>query len=162
MKIFDEIASRGNFTWKDSYAFYDGPGTDEMGENIDWTELLLWSIETFDVSVDWWIPNAKRIAAGTTFPKGWLDASMIIVTKNEYASDDPQSQFSFFNWTRPFTTSVWATIFGTLVITAIVSLYVEGLNGIYAPKKGNVFSVFFSYLHHCLLVVTGHIGTSSL
>lgn len=157
VKIFDEIATRGNFTWKESYIVQDEPP-----EGKDWTDLLLWSIEAYDVSVDWWIPNSNRIANGATFIKGWLDASTIIVSRVTSSSDETESEFSFFNWGTPFTSSVWIAIVGTLLITALVSLFVEGLSGIYAPVRGNIFSVFVSYLHHCLLVVSGHIGMSSI
>ena len=49
IEIWDELASRAGFSWKDSFAFVNTPSGDK-----DWTDLLLWSIDAFDVSLDWW------------------------------------------------------------------------------------------------------------
>ena len=49
IEIWDELAKRAGFSWRDSFAFYNTPPSDK-----DWTDLLLWSIDAFDVSLDWW------------------------------------------------------------------------------------------------------------
>lgn len=49
IEIWDELAKRAGFSWRDSFAFYNTPSGDK-----DWTDLLLWSIDAFDVSLDWW------------------------------------------------------------------------------------------------------------
>ena len=49
IEIWDELAKRAGFSWKDSFAFLNTPSGDK-----DWTDLLLWSIDAFDVSLDWW------------------------------------------------------------------------------------------------------------
>ena len=46
IKIFDEISKRGKFTWKDSFVLEGMPPSGKT-----WTELLDWSVATYDVSV---------------------------------------------------------------------------------------------------------------
>ena len=49
--ILDYVAERANFTWRDSFAVYTG---DDKGDDKTWTEMLGWTTETFDISVDKW------------------------------------------------------------------------------------------------------------
>ena len=49
IEIWDELAKRAGFSWRDSFAFVNTPSGGK-----DWTDLLLWSIDAFDVSLDWW------------------------------------------------------------------------------------------------------------
>ncbi|GFH57881.1 hypothetical protein CTEN210_14357 [Chaetoceros tenuissimus] len=78
IKIFDEIAKRGKFTWKESFVFEKSPPSGKT-----WTELLDWSVATYDVSVNYWFDTAERNSMGISFPYGWYDASLIIVTAQD-------------------------------------------------------------------------------
>jgi hypothetical protein len=56
--MLDELANRGSFTWRNSFAVTNGPG-----ENRTWTELA-GGVEAYD---------------GIGFPEGFLDSSFILV-----------------------------------------------------------------------------------
>jgi hypothetical protein len=57
--ILDELAKRGGFTWRNSFAVTNGPG-----DILTWTDLLAWATESYDVSADWWIHSIERIRMG--------------------------------------------------------------------------------------------------
>ena len=70
------------------------------------------------------------------------------------------SVFHPFGWTSPFTRNVWLAIAVTLVVTAMICLFVEGSaanGGINAPFKSSMISVSFSYIHQVFLNATGHL-----
>ncbi|GFH55632.1 hypothetical protein CTEN210_12108 [Chaetoceros tenuissimus] len=109
------------------------------------------------MSANWWFDTLTRISLGASFPKGWLDGSLIIVT----IDDDRQDEFQPFSWAKPFTWTVWVAIITTLVVSALISALVEGRSrrneAIFAPFEGSVVSTLLSYLHQAFLVVTGHL-----
>jgi hypothetical protein len=71
-EILDELANRGSFTWRNSFAATDGPE-----ENRARTEV---EVEAYDVSADSWrIHSAERFTQGIGFPEGFLDSSLILV-----------------------------------------------------------------------------------
>ena len=90
-----------------------------------WTELLDWSVATYDVSVNYWFDTAERNGMGISFPNGWYDASVVIVTRQDDDSFLTTSVFHPFGWTSPFTRNVWLAIAVTLVVTAMICLFVE-------------------------------------
>lgn len=50
--IMDELASRAGFNWRDSFVALEP--VDPETDNRTWTDMLEWSINTFDISVDNW------------------------------------------------------------------------------------------------------------
>lgn len=155
VKIFDEISKRGKFTWKDSFALEGSPPS-----GTTYTELLDWSVNTYDVSVNYWTDTAERNSMGISFPHGWYDASLIIVGTKDDDSLLTTSVFDPISWMAPFTGYVWLAIVATLVFTAIIGLIVEGRAAkrtIYAPFKNSIISAFFSYVHQAFLTFTGHL-----
>jgi hypothetical protein len=73
--IMDELARRGNFTWRSSFAVMPEP----QNINISWTEALMWSVETFDLSVSWWFRSTERMEAGVAFLEPYSDSSLIMI-----------------------------------------------------------------------------------
>ena len=65
-KILDELARRGNFTWRNSFAVTDGP---EPGTT--WTEALELYTNMFDISIDYWDKNSLRLSKGIAFLDQW-------------------------------------------------------------------------------------------
>ena len=59
IELLDEVASRGGFDWVDSFAYEEAPMTGKS-----WTELLTWSISTYDMSINWWYSTPERISLG--------------------------------------------------------------------------------------------------
>lgn len=71
VKIMDEIATRGGFTWRDSYAVYNEA---VIPEDKTYTDLLLYGVETYDIVVSWWFETTARKAMGISFPEAWVSA----------------------------------------------------------------------------------------
>lgn len=59
VEVLDEVARRGGFTWIDSFVYEQAPPPDKS-----WTDLLVWSIATYDISVNWWFTTPERVALG--------------------------------------------------------------------------------------------------
>ncbi len=79
IELLNEIARRGKFTWRFGYfqeiAYY---------QNVDdtlhsYTDLLLILANSFDVVLNYWFELPSRVGQSLTFPKGWYDASIIII-----------------------------------------------------------------------------------
>lgn len=49
VEVMDELASRAGFRWRDSFNVVN----DDIG-NRTFTDLLKWTTETYDISLDWW------------------------------------------------------------------------------------------------------------
>eukprot|EP00978_Attheya_sp_CCMP212_P001917 scaffold3990_cov54-Attheya_sp.AAC.5 len=117
--ILDEIASRGNFTWRNSYATLTPPIAGRTFE-----ELLEWSTETYDISINWWDKSNNRLQRGITFPTGWYDASIIMVGKKSLND----TSFDPWSWLDPFSISVWIMIGVTIIFSGIVYWLLENID----------------------------------
>lgn len=116
--ILDELARRAKFTWRDSYAVV--AETPVGGKT--YTELLLWTVENYDVSVSWWMNSVKRHSLGISFPESWYDASIIMIgVKNEESG----SKFETFSFLEPFTNSVWILIIFSIIASGLVYWILE-------------------------------------
>ena len=102
-ELMDELADRGGFTWRDTFGVYYLPA-----QNTSWTDLLLWSIETYDLNVDWWAKNVDRMEKGAVYIKEWYDSSMILVGKQDpNEKDQNEGELNWWGFVRPFDSSVW-------------------------------------------------------
>ena len=146
--LLDEVARRGKFTWRDSFAVHGV----EISSDKTFTDILVWLVDTYDVAAGWWFPLHERESRGVSFPKGWYDGSIIIVTKQE--SNSYFGTFSPFSWSQPFTPSVWALLCFTMVITGLIGGQLDPME----RRKGNLtLSYFLSSIHASVLVFTGHL-----
>jgi hypothetical protein len=130
--ILDELAKRGGFTWRNSFAVTDGPG-----DNHTWTELLDWAMESYDVSVDWWVHSAERYKIGVAFPDGFVDSSYILVGFKE-DDDESSKKAAFWSWLEPFDVGLWIAIAVTVVVSGAlyeVVEYIEPLRGETKKRK---------------------------
>jgi len=137
VEIMDEVASRAGFTWRDSFGFYDTPSG---GENETWTDLLVWSLDNYDLTVDWWAQSLDRINLGAAFLKEWYDSSIILISKKNIAEelgvDNPGFNFNaVFGWSIPFTTNVWLSIIGTCIVSCFVFMLIEWLTNQRKDRK---------------------------
>ena len=159
IKLLDEVASRGGFTWRD---FFTIEGNPYSVQGKTWTDLLLWSIGTYDVSARWWLHIPTRIAAGVSFPRGWYNADVIIIArKDESFFED----LRLFSWSRPFTAGVWLSLFGTLIVTGVLFAYLENkklLSGtsFRTLNQRKYVNATLSYIHEAFIVFTGHLDLS--
>lgn len=111
VEIMDELARRAGFRWRDSFTVID----DDIG-NLTFTDLLEWTTNTYDISLDFWTFDFRRLALGVTFPEGWYDSTIIMVAKT--SSSDPP--FELWAWTEPFSRDVWLLIIGTVLFSGIM------------------------------------------
>ena len=121
-QIFNELAKRAGFNWRDSYGIVEIPDAVEH-ENKTWNDLLMWSSDVYDVSVDWWIETPARKATGIFFPAGWFDASLMLVTKKK--GENLNLADILFAWARPFSFSLWCLVLVTWVFAGVVYWIVE-------------------------------------
>ncbi|CAB9526098.1 receptor subunit 1 [Seminavis robusta] len=123
IELLDAVAQRANFTWRDSFAITSTPDA----YNMTWRELLVWSIENYDISIHGWAHTVERMEQGVTFTEPWLDASYILIDRRKSLRDtktiDP------FNWTKPFEPAVWGMILLTVLVSALVYQLIEHLSG---------------------------------
>ncbi|GFH55630.1 hypothetical protein CTEN210_12105 [Chaetoceros tenuissimus] len=106
VKLLDEIALRGKFTWRDTFVWEDYNAM-AVAEK-DWTDFVFWSVSNYDMSANWWFDSRARTSMGISFPKGWMDGSLIIVTTKD--DDSVKDAFQPFSWATPFTGTVWLAI----------------------------------------------------
>lgn len=147
--ILDELASRGGFTWRNSFGVLEDPG-----EGRTWTEMLVWATGQYDVAVDWWMTTTERMELGVTYPEGWYDSSIILagVEKNE-----GRSETNLWAWLAPFDSTVWMLTLVTLIVSGLVFWGLERLDPRRQRKrvgdhKRSLKSIFYS-----MITFTGHL-----
>ena len=126
VQILDEIAKRANFTWRNSFGVYNAAL--DKGADRSWTELLLWTADTFDISIDKWAQSTERLNSGIAYCDAWFDSSIILIDRIEPVGQD-ETKVKWFNWMRPFNSAVWAVTGATVVASALVYQFLEHLGG---------------------------------
>ena len=121
-KIFDELARRAGFNWRNHYGLVEIPDGPEF-EDKTWNELLIWSADVYDVSVDWWIETPSRKEIGIFFPQGWFDASLVLVAKKQGAKLNVANLL--FSWSKPFAPELWFLVLVMFVFAGVVYWVVE-------------------------------------
>jgi hypothetical protein len=155
VELMNEVARRGKFNWR--FGIHQNI-RDQTGEDFivyNMSDLLVWLTENFDVVANWWLELPSRVNRGVTFPKGWYDASIIIIAREK----PTKSQFNTFSWSRPFTTNVWILLGITLFLTAIVSLLLEEtvtLPNFELAEIEKLSSKITLYIYKCFITFTGH------
>ena len=116
--LLDELGRRGNFTWRDSFATYNDPAD----FNATWPELMLWGMDSYDVTADWWAQSIERMDAGAAFVREWLDSSMILVSNQP---DETATPINPWNWLRPYDLNVWLVTLLTILVSGVVYQVLE-------------------------------------
>jgi hypothetical protein len=75
--VLDEVARRAGFEWRNSFGVYP-PLDNTTDVNKTWTDILLWAIDTYDISMERWAHSIDRMAKGASFPLGWWDSSAVL------------------------------------------------------------------------------------
>lgn len=70
--LMDEIARRGEFTWRNSFAVLDE--SQSLPDDKDWTEFLLWQTDTYDMAVSYWFETVERKRRGINFVDSWVSS----------------------------------------------------------------------------------------
>jgi hypothetical protein len=122
--ILDEIAKRAGFQWRHTYSAID-PIDSMIDGNRTWSDLLLWELEHFDISADYWGRSTERMGRGVSFPKGWYDGSVVLV---QSVAPYLSKEVSLWSFLLPFDRNVWMAIVGAIIFTGLMYLLLERLN----------------------------------
>lgn len=106
--VFDEVARRAKFSYKDSVGVVPTPTGDET-----FTGVLTYIVNNYDIAVDWWIRSLERTALGASGSEPWYDSSTIIITKE----GPTKTLFNFQAAFSPFRPSVWIATIITIAIS---------------------------------------------
>lgn len=122
VNIMDDIATRGDFRWRDSFGVGLTPGNVENSNNTTpttFTEILNWAMDTYDVSLGEWRNSVARKGVGVLFPLGIADASLIMVQKATTTSFNPFLYLSTFTWW------VWVAIIATYIVSGFLYKFIH-------------------------------------
>ena len=123
--ILDEVARRAGFSWRDSFATYE-PRNIATDGNKTWTDILLWSIEVFDISMEKWGQSIDRMALGVSFPVGFFDSSLVI--GELYQPNQSKPKVDLWSFLKPFAAHLWLTIVATVIVSGLVYWLLEHWN----------------------------------
>lgn len=123
--ILDEVALRAGFEWRNSFSVFDPLNSTNDGDKT-WTDILEWSVETFDISVEVWGRTTARMSNGISFPAGWFDSSGVLV--EQYDENQSQRVVNLWSFLDPFSSSVWFLIWVAIVVTGFLYWFLEYLD----------------------------------
>lgn len=152
VRILDELASRGKFSWRESFAYVQPPRTNETnpatGMNYTWTDVLLDSVSRYDFSFAEWVHNQERRRLGISFPAGWFDASTILVQ----GKVEQTSNFDVAAFLLPFVPEVWYLSCAVIFFSGVVYWILDKIEFPKAKIDTVAFDLFFQTLtitqHH--------------
>ena len=116
IELLDELASLAGFSWRESYATIDPYGY--HNRSID--DMLEWAVNTYDFSFFEYESLIDRMQRGINFPRGFSDASTILIARHQSASS-----FDVFNFMNPFDSYVWLSILATVVFSGLMYRWVH-------------------------------------
>lgn len=116
-RIADELARRAKFTWRESWGLYKHPS--EYG--LTFSEMVLDIVQAHDVAGWWFMKTPDRQAAGIAFPRGYVDASLLVTTMVEEGR-----RFSYFSFLYPFDFKLWICIVGAMLFSSVIYWFLEG------------------------------------
>jgi hypothetical protein len=122
--LLDELADRAGFKWRNSFGVIEDVALPKGNKTYTYTDLLVWSVSSFDISAAYWQKNLERMHQGASFPEGWYDASliMIAVDKDEQRGAKNLDLWSFL---APFSTLVWVMIVVTILVSAVAYWFLD-------------------------------------
>jgi Ligand-gated ion channel len=122
--LLDELAARAGFTWRTSFGVIESMVLPKDSA-YTYSDLLLWSVSSYDISAAYWQKTLQRMQQGSSFPEGWYDASSIMITIEKDYEDGANNLESFWGFLAPFSTGVWIMIFVTIVVSALVYWFLD-------------------------------------
>lgn len=149
--IMDEIARRAGFSWRNSFGSF--PPITASSTNKTWTDLLLWQIDKFDVSMDYWLRTEERLAKGVGFPEAWYDGSLIIV-QPVISGDAAATDLNYLSLLRPFTIPVWGLILACIVVSGLMYYLLDVLDK--DADEGNLESGPIGSVYLASMAFVGH------
>jgi hypothetical protein len=150
--MIDEVARRAGFQWRNSFGTYS-PLDLQHDVNKTWTDILLWAIEVYDISVEVWGKSLPRMSSGVSFPAGWYDSSATFAESID-KSDQVEKVVNIWAFFAPFSYFVWIAILSSIFITGLVYWLLEYMD--IKTKEMNNRSNPLQCIYHASLVFTGH------
>ena len=117
IQIFDEVARRAQFSYKNNFESYNYATGNET-----YTDVLLRMFDHTDVAVDWWAREIERVSIGITGPKGWYDASTVIIGVHGLVKYRTFDLFSVF---LPFKYDVWMMLIFTVLLSGFICHFID-------------------------------------
>lgn len=111
-RIADELARRAKFSWRESWGLYKVPGD----YNMSFTEIAADLTSTHDCLGWWFMKTSERMALGIAFPRGYIDASMLLTTMLE---TDGQS-WDLLAVFSPFDFVLWICIVAMMILSSLI------------------------------------------
>lgn len=142
--ILDELGRRAGFTWRNKLATSKGIDMD-TDDSKTWSDLLYWSMESFDISADYWNESNERKAKGATYSFSWYDDSLVLITKSK-------KKWVFMSFMEPFDTKVWGMIVAFIFGTGILYNFLNKLSDISDVRQVDCLSAIFL----SAITFTGH------
>lgn len=143
--LMDEIADRGKFTWRKN--FFVGPPLNEVDyeQGRTWTELLLWSADAFDISLNSWDMANERREKGISYVNFFYDNSIRLVSKSV-------KKVEFTGFLKPFSYPLWFLIGVSIFLTGFLYHFLERLHDNSDDRRPDLLaSAFLS-----AITFTGH------
>jgi hypothetical protein len=129
--LLDELARRANFTWRFSYARILPPNT-TANLMVTWTDVLLDSVNRYDLSFAEWVQSHERRKLGVSFPVGWYDTSTIFIRNTRVGIIN---DFNFRSWLKPFDTTLWLLLCLGFVYSRAMYWVLEKIGDDGSPKE---------------------------
>lgn len=144
VNILDQLAKRAGFEWRDNFGAGLTPSMDPDHPNASFTDVLTWGVDTYDISIGEWRNSKSRRGRGVVFPLGFVDASLIMVQKEEKTAFSPFLFMNVFDW------KVWLLIISTYILSAVcyrfIHKYGKGEDVSNTGTRGiNLFSSFMYF-----------------
>ena len=121
--VMDEVARRGRFEWRNSFAVADPLNSDTDG-NKTWTDILVWGVTVFDVSIEKWGFSLDRVSKGVSFPEGWWDSSVVFAERKA----KQERAVNLWSFLSPFHWTVWVGIVLSVLLAGILYWFLEYLD----------------------------------
>jgi len=158
--ILDELARRGQFSWRNKYARVLPPEgvNPDTGIAYNWTDVLYEAVANYDFSFAEWVHNQERRVRGISFPVGWYDASTILI-QNQVQEE---VIFDLLAFLKPFSNEVWAMIMGVFVISGLLYWLIDKIGAWGTDNEINsvLYDMFLSAMtftqHHMYWDPSGH------
>jgi Ligand-gated ion channel len=150
--MIDEVAARAGFEWRNSFGTYS-PLDLKTDVNKTWTDILLWAIEVYDISVEVWGRSLSRMSSGISFPAGWYDSSATFAEHID-KSNQIKKVVNIWSFFAPFSYSVWIAILISIFLTGVTYWLLEFMD--VDTGEVHIRTRLLQCVYHASLVFTGH------
>ena len=149
--VLDEVARRAGFSWRDTFAVYE-PWHESTDGNKTWTDILLWSISVFDISMAKWGHSVDRMALGVSFPAGFFDGSLVL--GELYLPSQSTRKLDLWSFLEPFETVLWLMIIATVIFSGLAYWLIEHWNK--SAESRELYTQPIASIFYAAIAFTGH------